>query len=179
MEAGKGSDADTYLGGPLKEKKDPADAWMDHPEMFKLDEVTGDRKNDPDIKWVTYTKFNPTTGQTYSGRASGPKEMTKAEIVRARDINHKVLYNDGYLDATPREEGVGIEGYAAIRGHEQQLIDYFGGAQTDRVNYPPRGGTSGNAIRGVARENRFGLLFHFYATEKFGRIAPYTGILPF
>jgi len=152
---------------------------MDHPDMFKLDDVTGDRKNDPNIKWVTYTKLNPMTGQTYSGRASGPSSMTALEIVQARDLRHKALRDDGYLDADPDEEGVGVKGYAEIRGREQQLINKFGGAQSDKVNYPPSGGISGNAIRGVARENRFGLLFDFYATQKFGRIAPYTGKLPF
>jgi hypothetical protein len=98
---------------------------MDHPDMFKLDDVTGDRKNDPNIKWGTYTKLNPMTGQTYSGRASGPSSMTALEIVQARDLRHKALRDDGYLDADPDEEGVGVKGYSEIRGREQQLINKF------------------------------------------------------
>jgi hypothetical protein len=152
---------------------------MDHPDMFKLDEVTGDRKNDPNIKWVTYTKYNPVTGQTYSGRASGPASMTKIQIVQGRDNMHSTLDNLGYLSARPDKEGEGIEGYAAIRGREQQLIDNFVGAQKDTENYPLDGGSSGNIIRGVAINNPRGLIYHFYATKNFGRIAGYTGRLPF
>jgi hypothetical protein len=36
--------------------------------------------------------------------------------------------------------------YQAIRGREQNLIDYHGGAKS-------AGGTSGNPIRGVAEDN--------------------------
>ncbi len=40
-----------------------------------------------------------------------------------------------------------VQGYPAIRGREQQLIDLYGRAQSE-------GGTSGNRIRGVGKSNQ-------------------------
>ena len=58
----------------------------------------------------------------------------------------------------------------AIRGREQQNIDKNGGARSD-------GGTSGNAIRGVAKENPMGPYFYGFANtliDEFG--APTAGV---
>ena len=77
-------------------------------------------------------------------------------------------------------------GYLAIRGREQQLIDFHGarrarereiakfdgGAQSDTG----RGGAlTENAIRGVAKNNPYGQIFHGAANLHFGEMAPYTG----
>ena len=92
---------------------------------------------------------------------------------------HVDLASEGYGPAVPDEEGIGIEGYAAIRGREQQLIDNFGGAQRDKETYPPYGGSSGNIIRGVAIRNPRGIIYDFLATKNYGRVAGFTGKLPF
>jgi hypothetical protein len=62
--------------------------------------------------------------------------------------------------------------YQAIRGREQQMIDALGGSWAE----VGRGGTmSGNAIRGVAKANPLGRVYHTAATVAFGQIALYTG----
>ncbi len=54
----------------------------------------------------------------------------------------------------------------AIRGREQQLIDFYGGIGSKRV---------GNFIRGVSKWNPSGRRFHKKSNEEFGQLAPYTG----
>ena len=56
--------------------------------------------------------------------------------------------------------------YDAIRGREQQLIDYHGGIGNKKV---------ANKIRGVAKWNPAGRTYHQKANKIFGNIAPYTG----
>lgn len=51
----------------------------------------------------------------------------------------------------------------AIRGREQQLIDANGKAQSE-------GGTSSNAIRGVAKDNPNAATYKQAAEEEFGTI---------
>lgn len=46
----------------------------------------------------------------------------------------------------PAELESSSNSYEAIRGREQDLIDYFGGAKST-------GGTSGNAINGISDKN--------------------------
>ena len=60
----------------------------------------------------------------------------------------------------------GPMGYAAIRGREQQLIDYYGGIGSPKL---------GNIIRGVGRYNIAGRYYHYASNKYFGEIAPYTG----
>lgn len=56
--------------------------------------------------------------------------------------------------------------YDAIRGREQQLIDYHGGIGNKKV---------ANKIRGVAKWNPNGRYYHSKSNDYFGNIAPYTG----
>jgi hypothetical protein len=51
----------------------------------------------------------------------------------------------------------------AIRGREQQLIDFSGGAQSI-------GGTSGNAINGISDYNPLRSLYMSAATDEFGSL---------
>jgi RHS repeat-associated protein len=88
----------------------------------------------------TYTKNNPDTGQTYSGRTSGTR--SPEENVILRDRSHH-MNEEGYGPANLDKSSTNP---AAIRGREQQLIDANGGAQS-------QGGTSGNAINGVSPTN--------------------------
>ena len=103
------------------------------------------------LKYVTYTKTNPVTGQVYSGRTRGFGDAN--DIVAARDRNHHIKGDfgpavlDKFADATrPFARRRNDPAYQAIRGREQNLIDFFGGAKS-------MGGTSGNAINGVSAIN--------------------------
>jgi hypothetical protein len=60
----------------------------------------------------------------------------------------------------------GVLGYPAIRGREQQLIDYYGGIGSANV---------GNSIRGVGYYNPAGPGFSAASNSLFGTLAPYTG----
>ena len=73
-----------------------------------------------------------------------------------------------YYDTYPQLDryAKGPSGYAAIRGREQQLIDYYGGIGSPNV---------GNIIRGVSRYNPRGYIFHKTSNAYFGNIAPFTG----
>lgn len=62
----------------------------------------------------------------------------------------------------------GAQGYPAIRGREQQLIDSHGRALSE-------GGISGNTIRGVGKYNPLGILYHNASNLYFGPLHPYTG----
>ena len=87
-----------------------------------------------------------------------------------------VDYGQRYRDAA----------YLTIRGREQQLIDYHGAQRAQQRGIASfRGGARSdtnpdeplteNAIRGVARDNPFGQIFHAAANLHFGLLAPYTG----
>ena len=100
--------------------------------------------------WVTYTKTNPTTHKTYSGRASG-YGATPLDVVRQRDLSHHMSengYGPAVLDKFIKQQDAVSQGfgYAATRGREQQLIEFHGGARSS-------GGTSGNAINGISPSN--------------------------
>ena len=60
----------------------------------------------------------------------------------------------------------GALGKPAIRGREQQLIDYYGGVGSRRV---------ANRIRGVSKANPMGRFYHSQSNSFFRNIAPYTG----
>jgi hypothetical protein len=63
--------------------------------------------------------------------------------------------------------GTGLEGYSAIWGREQQLIDSYGGVGNHRV---------GNSIRSVSPLNPAGHYLWDKSNEYFGPLAPYTGV---
>ena len=60
----------------------------------------------------------------------------------------------------------GSDAYAAIRGREQQMIDYFGGVGSENV---------GNRIRGVSKTNPWGRTYHTKSNQMFGQLHQYTG----
>jgi hypothetical protein len=88
----------------------------------------------------TYTKANSKTGEVYCGRTSGCG--TALENVANRDVSHH-MNDKGFGPAMLDKSSSNA---AAIRGREQQLIDASGGARSS-------GGTSGNAINGIAPSN--------------------------
>jgi len=117
--------------------------------------------------YVTYTKTNPHTGEVYTGRSSGTGDPRA--IVAARDSGHHMNdkgFGPAVLDQSaqgslPRASRHSDPAYQAIRGREQQLIDSHGGAQA-------QGGSSGNAIRGAAADNKLLSTFLDAATKRFG-----------
>jgi hypothetical protein len=129
------------------------------------------------MRYVTYIKKNRRTGRVYVGRSFGTGDPRS--IVANRDRNHHMTaqgYGPAVLDQSatatlPRTARWLDPAYQAIRGREQQLIDRHGGARSD---HRP-GSRSGNAIRGVAKDNRLGRVYDAMATMRFGRAAPYTG----
>ena len=138
------------------------------------DEVAGGTQR----LYVTYTKTHPDTGAVYVGRSSG--EGDPRAIVAARDGPSHHMTEQGYGPAEldrfspatlPYANRHADPGYQAIRGREQQMIDRFGGAASDR----PAASMSGNSIRGVAADNPLGPTYHDAATRAFGEAHPYTG----
>jgi RHS repeat-associated protein len=157
----------------LKEKEDQEEDEYekDHPEEK--------------IRYVTYTKVKHNDDGTisiYSGKTSGPASLTASAIVKARDANHKLKDRgpkNGYDDAVVDKEAVGSlsdpRAKFAIRGREQQLVDYWGGAQSDTKNYPG-GGVSANKIRAVRANHPLGRIYHEAANMLFGWLHHYTGL---
>jgi RHS repeat-associated protein len=107
--------------------------------------------------YQTYTKPNPNTGKTYSGRTSGTKAPEKN--VAARDRNHH-MNEEGY---GPAELDKSSSNPDAIRGREDQLIDYYGGPQS-------QSGSSGNAISGVSSSNPNAQAYENAANTEFGPV---------
>ncbi len=112
--------------------------------------LSGDTiQSDQDKQWVylTYTRTNSDTKQVYSGRTSGWAGTTAdLDILAARRGNaddQQRLTDTGF--GPPVIDKYSTE-YDPIRGREQQLIDYYGGAQSV-------GGTSANRINGVSDFN--------------------------
>ena len=97
-------------------------------------------------------------GQVYSGRTSGIGDPQS--IVNARASTHPGRLS-GFGPAKVDEWAAGAQGYAAIRGREQQLIDHYGGAQNE-------GGTSANLIRAVSKRNPLAGYFESQAIGRFG-----------
>jgi RHS repeat-associated protein len=94
----------------------------------------------PAKTYQTYTKTNPLTGDVYTGRTSG--YGTPAANVARRDASHH-MNSKGYGPAVLDKSSAN---YSAIRGREQNMIDYYGGAKSS-------GGTSGNSVNGISPLN--------------------------
>ena len=113
--------------------------------------------------YLTYTLEGP-NGKIYVGRTSGFGSPEKVMMKRFR--GHHMAKKFGYKNPKIDVYAQGVGSYYAIRGREQQLIDYHGGVGSPKV---------GNAIRGVSKYNPAGRLFHNISNSFFGNIAPYTG----
>lgn len=97
--------------------------------------------------FVTYTMRNA-AGQVYVGRTSGFGDPYSIMMSRAANHHMKMFgFGSPLLDRAVQ----GYQGYPAIRGREQQLIDSLGGINSPNV---------GNRIRGVSKYNPFGSLYH-------------------
>ena len=91
--------------------------------------------------YTTYTREKP--GTVYSGRTSGKGTPQQQVAARTSRADHQAKTAQGYGPAKVDKNSPNAN---AIRGREQQLIEKNGGAQS-------QGGTSGNAINGVAPSN--------------------------
>ncbi|HEY2854904.1 MAG TPA: RHS repeat-associated core domain-containing protein [Gemmatimonadaceae bacterium] len=129
-----------------------------------IDEAIERIKKKLEIKYVTYTRIGP-NGQVYSGRTSGLGDPQSIVNARARTHDPRLAeFGPPVVD----QWATGLDGRSAIRGREQQLIDYHGGAQADQ-------GSSANLIRGVRKDNPAGLLYWQLSNEQFGPLYKYTG----
>jgi hypothetical protein len=115
--------------------------------------------------FLTYVLTNPTTGQVYIGRTSG--YGTPESILARRHAAHVILRARGFTMRRVDVAGQGWDASPAVRGREQQLMDFYGGVGSPGV---------ANAIRGVSKINPGGRLFHTLSDANFGNIAPYTGL---
>jgi hypothetical protein len=141
---------------------------------------------------VTYRKLNKKTNLYYSGRTSMVVDLRlslelQAQLaVQFRDMNHHIdeseepkeaLFGNGQLDifdigtAVDYNQRYDDQAYWRIRGREQQMIDFHGGAQSD-TGRPYR---TENSVRAVAKDNPYGKRFHDAATLRWGQLHRYTG----
>jgi hypothetical protein len=142
--------------------------------------------------YVTYTKLNKKARLYYAGRTSmavdltQPLELQARAAVLLREKNHHLDENGepGTTAFAPADVdrfavGTAVDysrryddvAYWRIRGREQQLIDFLGGAHAD-TGEPYK---TENAVRGVSKDNPRGRPFHGAATEAWGELHAYTG----
>lgn len=115
-----------------------------------------------------------------------PLRLQAELAVRFRDMNHHVDENNdpggasfglALLDVFDLGAAIDYDqrhddpAYWRIRGREQQLIDFNGGAQSD-TGKPYR---TENIVRAVAKDNPRGRRFHDAATVRWGELHRYTG----
>ena len=116
-----------------------------------------------DISYVVYTKTHP-SGQVYVGRTSG--SGTPEQVLRRRDASHP--YNaEGYGPAVifnPPLTTSNPQAGHALRGREQQVLDFYGGVGNPMV---------GNRIRAVSRYNPRAYSYWLTSNMYFGPLMPY------
>jgi RHS repeat-associated protein len=122
--------------------------------------IPGDSAVDKDNQYlyVTYTRVNPKTGQVYAGRTGG--YGTPEELVHRRSLGQPLLKAEGFRSPTVDQWSTNR---AAIRGREQQLIDFYGGAKSV-------GGSARNMINGVADFNLNRPIYMGAARAEFGNL---------
>jgi hypothetical protein len=127
------------------------------------------------LRYITYIKPSLTPGGVpYVGRTRG--YGTPGRILADRDAGHHLngTHDDAILDTMgdatlPVDQRHSDPAYQAMRGREQDMIDYYGGAQS-------QGGTSANKIRGIALDNELLETYMEAAGDAFARVEPGGGI---
>ena len=118
-----------------------------------------------EISQRIYITYRLTDGKRwYLGRTSGFGDPQS--IMMRRYARHNVLQSLGFGPPTLDRAVQGILGYPAMRGREQQLIDYYGGVGNRNV---------ANSIRGVGKTNPAGRFYYQQSNLFFGPLAGYTG----
>jgi len=115
--------------------------------------------------FATYTLTNPASGQVYVGRCSGFGDIENIVIRRMR--SHK-YYKRGFTIIQIDKAMQGKNAKYAIRGREQQLIDFYGGIGSQRL---------ANKIRAVAKLNIRGKYFWHNSNENFGILSEFSGLI--
>lgn len=105
------------------------------------DAFSSGRRDEPNKTYQTYTRYNPKTGECYSGRTSGYEDAETN--IWLRSLGQRYLKDEGFNDPVLDRSS---SSYSAIRGREQQLIEVNGGARSV-------GGTSRNMINGISQLN--------------------------
>jgi hypothetical protein len=135
------------------------------------------RKNEAVWSFVVYEKYHP-SGFVYTGQAYG---LGTAEQVRARrDATHYEKNAAGYaaseLVAYMTTTGLSVHAWAAMGGYEQQVMDYHGGAISDRGNPGMNGRTrASNDIRFYSRDDVTGMTFWLTSQWAYGFLHGYDG----
>lgn len=138
------------------------------------------------VSYVVYEKLHPQTNAVYTGRTKGIGDAHT--VMTLRDQKHKILeglnYNsatmNAYITVMGGRKKIDLYAWSAMRGREQQIMDYHGGAILDRggVNVPGYGGRmrASNIIRGVAKSNPNSLSYWLTSTAAFSQeIWEHTG----
>jgi len=108
--------------------------------------------------YITYTLTNFDSGQTYIGRASGFGDPYK--ILHKRFSSHKYRksgFDNPQLDKAI--QGCGLNGYFAIRGREQFLIELYGGIGSPNI---------ANKINGISYRKNIKLYCEKLSIKYFG-----------
>lgn len=121
--------------------------------------LSGDTSQRPK-DYLTYTRTNPNTSQVYSGRTSGDSSLSTATILSNRAAGQPLLNTSGFSPPVLDQRS---SNYDAIRGREQQLIDFNGGAQSV-------GGAARNMINGVSDYNLNGWDYMNESNKLFGTL---------
>ena len=120
--------------------------------------LSGDTPNKEPFYYATYTRTHPVTGQVYCGRTHGIGDSNY--LVHRRGLQQKHLNAEGFSPPVLDKYSTSPQ---AIRGREQQLIDFHGGAQSV-------GGTARNKINGVSAWNPNGPYYNWASTAEFGAL---------
>ncbi|MGH8016782.1 MAG: fascin domain-containing protein, partial [Opitutaceae bacterium] len=131
------------------------------------------------FSYVVYEKTQSGTDRVYTGLTRGVG--SPVEVVNRRDaahwfLNHIQSYNGARINASISTQGFRPYAEAAIRGREQQVMDFHGGALSD-LDRPYDGKLrASNRIRGVAKLNGSGYSFWKTSNDAFGgQVFRFTG----
>jgi hypothetical protein len=122
-------------------------------------------RNSSNDSILPYIKPNHETGQIYCGKASGVDDegLTQEEladkILNKRDSSHhknEEGFDRASLDVVSYDSD-------AVRGREQDLIEYYGGAQSED-------GESGNIINGISKRNKKSNEYREASKKLFGKM---------
>jgi hypothetical protein len=125
---------------------------------------------------ITYIANNPqgVPGlQVYCGRTSG--FGSSSDILGRRLRTHHAIEKGIDVDID-KEAWSYPSGYWAIRGREQQNIDFYGGAIRDPQRLLRINPNCANDIRGVAITNPGGKVYHLLSSSLWGELYPFTGL---
>jgi RHS repeat-associated protein len=172
IETGRGASWDSYppemrpdYGTPFN----PAPGSTPSPSSAPQSGKHNDREKKGKYFYVTYTKTKyekDGSRNVYTGRTSGwtnndfPSQAEVLAATQRRESQHSILNSEDYEPAIVDKVSLTK---AAIRGREQQMIDFNGGAQSE-------GGSSRNKIRGVSRTNKKRHIYQSAAKAEFGSL---------